>query len=380
MSQPSIGIICTSASFGGLEINTLKLALLLKEKGWRVCLLLNKKGMMYQQAINESVDADLLQDYGGGDQRASATVIHKWNKERKCSLLFVTYNKDISAIAAYKRFYNRHVKLVYQQHMQVGVKKRDLIHTLRYKKLDLWISPLEYLKEETIAKTRVPANKITVIPLAIDETHFSASTLKKEEARQQLTLPEDGFLIGVLGRVDPKKGQDFLIRALAYLKDKYPDLRLLIMGNVTANEGDDFLNQLHELVKKHQLEDRVFFRGYIKDPVVFYKAIDVFAMPSHGETYGMVTLEAMASGVPVIGVGKDGTKEILKGGKLGWLHELEDIHAFSRHLAHILENEADRNRITDAARAEVMQHYTADKMMRGITRVLEKLLQDTSRR
>src|SRR5690606_13407321 len=112
-------------------------------------------------------------------------------------------------------------KLVYQQQMKVGVNKRDLIHRLRYNMLDLWISPLPYLKEETIARTHVPAGKIAMIPLGVDAEAILNTPVTRVDARKYLDLPQDAHILGVLGRIDPQKGQDFAIRALAHLKKEY---------------------------------------------------------------------------------------------------------------------------------------------------------------
>ncbi len=331
-------------------------------------MLVNAAGTMDQQAAEYASDTTTIQSLG--DSKLSKAVLKKWLLSHSVSILLTPYNKDIAALCSYKRWSNRSVKLVYQQHMQVGVKKRDFIHTLRYNMLDAWISPLEYLKQETISKTKVPASKVTVIPLGLDPGRLINASLPMNEARQQLQLPQDVSLIGVLGRIDPKKGQDFLISALAKLPDHY---HLLIAGNVTPNEGEEYLNHLHHLVEKNSLEERVHFRKNQKDVSLFFSAIDIFAMPSHGETYGMVTLEAMLSGVPVIGVNRDGTAELLQHGRFGWLHELEDIDGFLQKLA---ELQSDPNLVAklSAARTEVLTNYTTDGMMKATDQLLTSLL------
>lgn len=367
----SIGIICSPLGYGGLEMNTLKLANLLLAQGWQVSLLLNAEGIMYRNAKEMNVHVNTLQEYGGRG-KATSFVIRKWQKEYPSTILFVTFNKDIKPASAYKRFFNRKIKLVYQQHMQVGVKKRDFIHSLRYATINLWISPLPYLKSETMEKTRIPSHKIEVVPLAVDD-HFAERTLSKDAARAELQLTKEAFIIGVLGRIDPKKGQDFCIKAMPKLLQQYPDAQLLIMGNITANEGDDYLQKLYSIVAALKLQSVIHFKPYIPNPSVFYQAIDVFAMPAYGETYGMVTLEAMASEVPVVGVNKEGTKELLQSGRLGWLHELEDIDGYVQAIKTIRTSTTTTEKIA-LAKQEVVMHFSTAKMMNDINSSLEKLL------
>jgi D-inositol-3-phosphate glycosyltransferase len=374
MAEKTLGIVCSPNGFGGLEMNTLFLAKALAGKGWKVRLLVNEQSRMYAEAKKFSNDVSTIQQFKAGAAKATSSIIKKWLHTGAVDILFTPFSKDIAALAFYKRFINRKVKLVYQQHMKVGVNKKDLIHSFRYGALDLWISPLEYLKEETIQRTSVPASKIAVIPFGVDVKKFTDSTINKAEAREQLNLAQNAFVIGVLGRIDPKKGQDFLIRSLPYLRGHVStNIELLIMGNITPHEGGDYLKKLYDFVKELKLESGVHFRAFNPEVMLFYKAIDVFAMPAHGETFGMVTIEAMASGVPVIGVGRDGTKELLQGGELGYLHELEDVKGFVAGIRYVVEGNGNKDMI-ERARKEVNSKYVAETMFVALDRALEVLL------
>lgn len=348
-----IGIVCTSPGFGGLEMYTLQLAQSLSKKGWEVFFLLNEKSKLYEYA-KPHFSTSSVQDFH--KEKNSASLIHQWNKQHQLRLIFTPYNKDIQPLSAYKRLYNRKLKLVYQQHMKVGVKKRDLIHRLRYNMLDLWITPLEYLKQETLEKTTVKEENIRIVPVGLAFEKFPHTVLSKEGARRKLNLPQEVFLIGILGRIDPKKGQDFLIKALASLKEEIP-VHLLIMGAATAHEGDAWMQHLHTLVAQYSTTERVHFQPYQQDVSLFYSAIDVFAMASHGETYGLVTLEALYFEKPVTGVDTDGTKALLENGRLGWLHKLEDIETFGKHLHTIIHYPQQATEKTALAKKTVTEHY-----------------------
>jgi glycosyltransferase involved in cell wall biosynthesis len=293
----------------------------------------------------------------------------------KIHVLFVPYNKDIAVASLYKRFYDREIGLVYQQHMQVGVRKRDLIHTLRYAMIDVWISPLQYLKEETLRLTRVPEEKIEVIPFGMDTSPFLQSSWTRATARQMLRLPEDAFIIGVLGRLDPKKGQDLVVRALPELnKAGGTKYQALFMGNATLDEGGDaFTKALLQLVRAEALEDQVHFRPHSDDVMAFFRAIDLFAMPSHGETFGMVTIEAMAAGVPVVGTDKDGTREILGEGRYGYLFGKEDLADFCRQVR-LVRADPGREEKIRAARDTALTVYSKEKMVARIDELLLELI------
>lgn len=371
MNRKNIAIICVSKGFGGLELNTLKLAQWIREYGWNVSLMVAKDSEMERHARNYS---DSVFTTEGHSTFGKVKAIRKWLKAFDASVLFTPHNKDIAAISLYKRLYNNRVKQVYQQQMQIGISKKDLIHTFRYGKIDLWVSPLNYLRDEAAAQTRVPIRKIVVVPLGIEISRFLNNPVSKSAAREKLSLPQAPKIIGVLGRIDPKKGQDFLIKAIKHLREN-PSLNyhLLIMGAITPNEGDHYLKSLYQLVTDSNLEDRVHFRQSTSEVELFYSAIDVFGMPSHGETFGMVTIEAMASKKPVIGTNRCGTKEILQDGKFGYLYEYESIDDFTQKLE-ALENNAKLPEMLEAAHNEVIQKYTSEIMCRGLDAVMMKLI------
>lgn len=377
MPQRTIGIICTSPGWGGLELNTLRLAHWLRGLGWKVHLLTAGGAPIQAPAGDACSSINAIRELGlpglGGQLRA----VHAWVLRYKIRVLFVPFRKDIRVASLYKRFYDDEMALVYQQHMQVGVRKRDLIHTLRYAMIDVWISPLQYLKEETLRLTRVPEEKIEVIPFGMDTAPFLTSTHTKASARAQLNLPQDAYIIGVLGRLDPKKGQDLVVRAIQELKLRGDEsFHALLMGNATLDEGGDaFTKELLALVRSEGLEERVHFRAHTEDVMLFFRAIDVFAMPSHGETFGMVTIEAMAAGVPVIGTDKDGTREILGEGKYGYLFQKESVEDFCRQVT-IVRSASDVAQKVSVAKERALTVYSKEKMVAAINELLLELVEE----
>lgn len=372
MDQNKFGILCLAPGFGGLEINTLRLAGWMQELDWEVPLLLREGSAIHAKAQEKGFTVATLPAQASFMQQAG--LIDRWVKEHQLKVLLIPFNKDIKTAALYKRFFNRRMRLVYQQHMQVGVKKRDIIHSLRYSMLDAWISPLQYLKEETMQKTRVPASRIHVIPFGLDLQDFTQNRWTKTQARIGFGLPPDIKLIGVLGRIDRKKGQDLVIKGIHRLKEQYgKDYHLLLLGDATLNEGDAFSMELKKIVTENGLEGKVHFRAYQPDIMQFFTAIDIFAMPSHGETFGMVTLEAMAAGIPVVGTGRDGTKEILQDGQYGYLFPLNDTDAFCRQIITI-ETDPELPGKLQRAKEEIERIYTYDPMRKQIARLIQSLI------
>lgn len=328
----------------------------------------------YDACIGADLQVRCIERPGALTAVPRARRIARWMRQTSSRILLMPFRRDIATASLTKRLFAPGICAVYQQHMKLGVSKRDPIHAVRYAALDAWIAPLEYLKAEAQKKTRVPARKMHVIPFGIDVDYFARNPLTKEEARAMLHLPQDVPMLGVLGRIDPKKGQDFLIEALPVLDEKLSEeYHLLIAGSSTLGEGEAYEKSLHARVQALELSGRVHFRKAAEDVRPFYRAIDVFCMPSEGETYGMVTLEALASGLPVVGTDRDGTREILGDVPRGFLYKPWDTGDFAEAFQGVTRNTADRQSAYDTRGA--MMKYSGVLAVDNTSALLRSLLE-----
>ena len=94
------------------------------------------------------------------------------------------------------------------------------------------------------------------------------------------------------------------------------DFHVVLLGEPTVNEGGDYFEAMKEKIESENLKDRVTIRPFMKDVSIFFRAVDWFVMATKAETFGMVTVESLACGTPVLGSNAGGTPEILTGGEL----------------------------------------------------------------
>jgi glycosyltransferase involved in cell wall biosynthesis len=296
-------------------------------------------------------------------------------RQRGIRHLVITDNRDLDFGGWVKALFRDRFFLVYQQHMRLGITKKDPLHTLRFRRLDAWITLLPYMEKEIRQKTLFPSTRVHLIPLGLEMESLLARKLPKKEARQHLELPHSGILMGILGRLDPQKGQHLVLEALSQLRDQGTDLSLLIMGESTLNEGIDYRDHLESVVREYNLNDRVYFRGYREDIAQFFSAIDLFVLGSYEESYGMVTIEAMAHGVPVIGSDSGGTPGILGNGSFGWLYIPKDPQDLAKKITEVITNPASAEvkalRAKEYAR-ETFSHLTECRKIELLINQLHK--------
>jgi glycosyltransferase involved in cell wall biosynthesis len=249
-----------------------------------------------------------------------------------------------------------------------------MVQTFMYRKLSAWISPLHVLATQVTQQTHMPPDGIHVIPLGIETETFSAHSITKAEARRQLQLPEGVFLAGTIGRLDPSKGQDQLIQAVHLLREKNIEIHALFVGNETFGDTRKYPQFLVELTKKLKAESFIHFREFTSKAELAFAALDVFVMSSHAEAYGMVTIEAMASGLPVIGTKNGGTPELLENGELGLLVEPKDERQLAEALGRLYADQKLRSALGVKARQVALAKYSYQTQCELIEQLLEKLI------
>ncbi|MBN1199433.1 MAG: glycosyltransferase family 4 protein [Bacteroidales bacterium] len=352
MMLPPIAIYCSSGSWGGLELNTVRLAQWLSERDHSITLFCLQDSPLATFASSLNIPSRLIARHKRYFDVSKALLVKRSLDQLNIRILLLVDNHDLDFGVLVNLLCRKRIRLIYQQHMRIGISKKDPIHTFRFRQLDAWITLLPYMKEEILANTRFPEERIHLIPLGIDATSLRASLPDKQAARNYLNLPASQMIMGILGRLDRQKGQHLVIEALRRLKQKGVSILLLIMGESTRDEGEDYLNELHQMVSSSGLQDDVFFRGYEQNVSWFYAAVDLFILGSFEETYGMVTIEAMVCGVPVIGSRAGGTPELLGNGKYGWLYQTKDPVDLANTINRALEDPQRLKQVSERA-----QHY-----------------------
>ena len=172
---------------------------------------------------------------------------------------------------------------------------------------------------EHVKRQGVAAGAISLIPNMV--------RLPEQPAKHS---PHTPLVIGAMGRFVSKKGFDVLLNALALLKQKNVAFQVIIGG-----KGEEE-TALRALCNAKGLNDRVKFTGWIIDKHAFWESIDIFCLPSQHEPFGIVVLEAMAAGIPVISTDSEGPSEIIQNGINGVLVRKNNAIALADGLEQLL--------------------------------------------
>lgn len=332
-----IAYICTSKSWGGLEMNQVKNAKALARKGHTV-FVFGVDGTPYMKEAQEKKlpTVEIHHHHKYWHLKASFELSKKL-KENNIQRVIVRDNRDLGLCASAKRFFLKKLRIFYFMEMQITSDKKSLFHNMRFAALEKWSCPLPFLKDQVLKHTNVSKVKVTVIPSGVDLQKFK-NLPQQEQARKELKLPKKAFIFGLIGRLDPQKGQHLMLEAFQKIEAQYPSVNLLFLGDRTANEYKEYAEGLKKVVEKKAWQNKIHFKPFSPDVLSFYAAVDVVVMASYNETFGMVTLEALASGKKVIGSNAGGTPDLLGDGKYGLLFKSQDPSSLSEKMLELLNN------------------------------------------
>jgi D-inositol-3-phosphate glycosyltransferase len=226
---------------------------------------------------------------------------------------------------------------------------------------DRVVAPSPWEKEEMVSYHQAQREKIKVIPCGVDLKVFKP--IRSLKAKKFLGLLEKKFILFV-GRIDAIKGIDVLIRAIHHLTCKpfssNQELGLIIVGgemDADPQMENQEMQRLRKMVARMKLQDRVAFLGYQRQDLLpyFYSAAEALVLPSRYESFGMVALEAMACGTPVIASRVGGLQYTVEDGRTGFLIPEGDWRLLAERICEVIENPSLRKRIVTVAMAKVKQ-------------------------
>jgi len=216
-------------------------------------------------------------------------------------------------------------------------------------KSDLILSVSEFTKNQIAKNFNLDTRKIIIFRNTLDP-YFKVPTCfdKSNQILQKYNISKKNKILLTVCRLSSEekyKGYDRVIKILPDILVEYPDVKYLIVGKGDLNE----IERVSTLIKKLKLNENVILIGYVtnKELIDFYLSSDVFILPSKGEGFGIVIIEALACGRPVIVGNKDGSKEAVMDGKLGTLIDPEDENQLKDSILRVL-NKSLNSKLTDS--------------------------------
>ncbi len=213
--------------------------------------------------------------------------------------------------------------------------------------------------------------EIYVCPMGVDTTHFTPGQ-RDETLRSRLKLGEDVLLF--VGRLVEKKGIRFLIEALSRIKNEYPEIKLLIIGD------GNMRGSMMGLCKNLNLTDNVIFLGLLphRDLPRYFATADVFVLPSLSEGFGLVLIEAMSCGTIPIATDLPAFADTIKHGVTGFLVKQANAGEISDRVVHILRARDKLSDMKARVRDYVVRNYDWNIVSKNYQELINRLINRSS--
>ena len=289
---------------------------------------------------------------------------------RKRAKLIVAAHPNLAPVAEALRLFAPEAKVLVSTHGMEGWEPLPSWRRRALSRANLVLAPSQDTAHHVQMQQEVPQERIRVLPWALDPQFEDLL-----RARALLTPPVDfpeGRVILTVGRwqADERyKGMDTLITALPRLLTEWPDLQVVAVG-----EGDDQA-WLEGIAEGRGVRRHVHFLSGLSYPEIAacYAACEVFALPSRGEGFGLVYLEAMACGKPVIGGAHGGAPEVVEDGKTGYLVQHGDVSQLATSLETLLSDATLAREMGARGRERVQREFTFSRFAESLKKILRDL-------
>ncbi len=243
-----------------------------------------------------------------------------------------------------------------------------------WQKVDHGIAISEWVRRFSIAVEGAPPERISTVYYGLDPAALAprlgasaGDDLRPAQFRAMLCLDSDTPLVGTVCRLAPQKGVAHALRAFSQVANRHPAAHFIVAGDGPLRA------ELMRLTESLGLGARVHFLGWRDDPHNVIAALDVLMGPSYWEGFGLVLLEAMALGVPVIASRVSAIPEVVVDGETGILAAPGDEDTLSSALSLLLGDPDLAQAMGAAGRARLEARFTAERMVAGVRAVYEAL-------
>ncbi len=213
-------------------------------------------------------------------------------------------------------------------------------------------------------------DRVRTLLNGIDPDVFVRRRDRERQVRAHYGIPEDAFVVGAVGRLEPQKRFDLLIEAFHTVRARYPASRLLIAGDGSLRES------LAAQIAAEGIGDSCRLLGQVDDIVGFHHALDLFVQSSIYEGTPNVVLEAMALETPLVATDVGGTEELCVPDVHGIIVPPQDVAALSAAMRNAAGDAAGRRRRAEAARSRVVEHLSFSRRVRALDDIYEELAEN----
>ena len=296
--------------------------------------------------------------------------LHHFLKNNGIQIIHSHYSRDLWTIVPALRKLPQ-IPLFLTKHIGTQRPKTDYFHQKIYARVDKILAISQVIYANILQTHPVQKNQVELFNLGIDTKRFKPVASVREKMRQEFLIPPNAIAIGIAGRLQQAKGYVEFLEMAASVSKRHPETYFLLIGG--ASRGEDAEAQIiRKKAEELNLGARLIFTGFRSDIENVLQALDIFVFPSHAEAYGLVILEAMAVGLPVISSNCDGILDIVVEGETGELVPPRDVAQLSDRTEVLIQSPKKRKQYGLAGRKRVQTLFNFCTMVDNLETLYER--------
>ncbi|MDD5211694.1 MAG: glycosyltransferase family 4 protein [Sulfuricurvum sp.] len=358
--------LCLSPDLGGLELYMMRASRYLNEQGECISVI-NAKGKLRSYYDGTVYRYFTLKRHNVFLAWLTARDLACIIDNEAIDVVHVHWTKDLPTAIIAKLLSKRKPKIVQSRHMTMTRFKDDFYHRFIYRNLNLILAVTHQVKSQI--EKFIPASirpKVETLYIGAQQP-IIISEDEKNSRRKELGLA-DSFTVGIVGRIEPQKGQWVVIDAIEKLIHQGIDAKALIVGHAMS---DEYLAALQKDIVMRGLKDRIVFTGFTREAQVMMQLCDVVVLATENETFGLVLIEAMMCGICVVGSDSGGPLEIIDDGVNGLLFKTFDAVDLADKLSFLQQNPEVRIEYALKGKQKALDVFESQKQFEVLKMTLE---------
>jgi glycosyltransferase involved in cell wall biosynthesis len=339
--------ICSADSIGGGERHLADLSGVLGKRGNKLFFALRPGSPILNDLTGvPAANVEFFLMSNAADL-ASAVRIGRFAKRVRADIIHAHLARDYPLAAVASRLSG--VPFVLTRHVLFPMRS---IHKRLLKHVAGVIAPSEAIFDALRKDGIFPLEKLRLIRHGVARGRYSGSPVRSNE----------NFTVGTIGHLAPIKGHDIFIRAAKMVLEKRDDIRFVIVGEDKTADGKN-RRELERLISGLGLQERVNLAGWTDKVPTALAGMDIFVSAARSEPFGLVMVEAMMAGLPVIASGSEGALEIIEDGKSGLLVPVGDHVELAATILALVGDDKQRNGLASAGRERARLYFSLDRMV-----------------
>jgi glycosyltransferase involved in cell wall biosynthesis len=371
-AKPTVLHLIDTTGPGGAETIFVQLADKMREHGWNTLVVIRGEGWVNDELLKRGLTPIILEAKGSFNVSFLWALI-KLVRKHKVALIHshLLGSNVYAALVGLLTF----CPVVATYHGMVDISPNERFKTIKHWAMrwgiKRYVSVSKSLAASIFEKGLLAPQKTSVIYNGIDTSLYGKS--ESNIIRRQLGLSDDAVLVGSLGNIRPAKAYNILIEAVPQVLAEYPNVHFVIAGDPKKS----LMAVLQQRVNELGIEKNIHFIGFQNDCAAMLAQMELFLLSSSSEGFSISTIEAMATGLPVIATKCGGPEEIITHQKNGWLIEKGCAEAIAEGVKYLLAHKQKRETLAKEGLRHVNSVFSSQNMMSSYNSVYESVARHT---